>query len=122
MIRHYRSADGIIGYAVGDVLVCDDTGECSLVVRTGAGVQLEPVRALTEDGDFDDAGDVRSIRWRLHPLDVGFDLRAERMTVSLEDDIYPRVSYAEDGARRVIAGPRALVIARLRAAGYEVAP
>lgn len=73
MIRCYRSADGIVGYQAGDVLVDELSGACSLAVRTGAGIQLEPVRELTEDIDFESAADASSIQIRLHPLDVGFD-------------------------------------------------
>lgn len=43
-VRHYRSADGISGYKAGDVLVNDDTGERSLVVRDGRGLALTTMR------------------------------------------------------------------------------
>ncbi len=39
---HYRTADGIVGYSEGDVLVNDDTGERLLVVRDGSGIKLVP--------------------------------------------------------------------------------
>lgn len=35
------------------------------------------------DMPFDQATDVTSIAIRLHPLDVGFDLRGERMTAEI---------------------------------------
>lgn len=41
--RHYREADGISGYHEGDILVCDDTGARSRVVRDGRGLVLEPL-------------------------------------------------------------------------------
>jgi hypothetical protein len=41
-IRHYRSEDGIDGYAEGDLLINDTTGERSRVVRDGRGLCLEP--------------------------------------------------------------------------------
>lgn len=43
---HYLAADGIAGYAEGDVLICDDTGERSRVVRDGRGLVLEPWRPV----------------------------------------------------------------------------
>ena len=39
---HYTSESGISGYRAGDVLVNDDTGERSIVVRDGRGLVLEP--------------------------------------------------------------------------------
>ncbi len=77
--------------------------------------------ALTEDVAFDDAADVRSIIYRLHPLDVGFDLRSKRTVVQIDPGDPIRVSYPDErGARRVMAGPRGAVIARLRSLGFEV--
>jgi hypothetical protein len=62
VIRRYSAARGIHGYKEGDILVCEETGERSLVVRTGAGLQLEPYKgSLPDDGheapvtDFDHA-------------------------------------------------------------------
>lgn len=78
--------------------------------------------ALT-DIAFEDARDVSSISYRLHPLDVGFSLVTERMPVSILDSGDPelRASYAaKDGSRRVLSGPRKDVIARLRAVGYVI--
>lgn len=71
---------------------------------------------------FDSAEDVQSIGTRLHPLDVGFDARAEGMKVAVDDASSPlRVSCADrSGARVVLSGDRAEVIATLRAWGYEV--
>lgn len=76
------------------------------------------------DQPFDRATDVTSIAVRLHPLDVGFDLRAECIT-TVVDCTGPslRVSYADRrGERRVMSGPRRAVIQRLRDLGYSVQP
>jgi hypothetical protein len=73
------------------------------------------------DGAFENATDVTSIRYRLHPLDVGFDLRRAGHVVEIGDEPQLRVSYpAEDGERRVIDGPRQLVVARLRKLGFTI--
>lgn len=75
---------------------------------------------LVSDVPFDEATDVSSIVYRLHPLDVGFSLRAEKIPVQIGSDDPLRVSYADShGERRVISGPRALVLRRLRAIGYR---
>lgn len=116
-VIHYREAEGVYGYEEGDLLI-SDTDCTSRVVRTGAGLQLEPAIA---DIPFDEAGDVRSIRYRLAPIDVGFDLRAERVPVAIEREDHVRASYAAaDGERRVVSGPLELVVQRLRAAGYII--
>jgi hypothetical protein len=79
---------------------------------------------MISDISFEDAFDVRSIRYRLHPLDVGFDVRAERVAVEVaqsDADGLLRVTYAaRNGDRRVMHGPRAEVIARLRKLGYRI--
>lgn len=78
---------------------------------------------MITDTPFDDAKNVFSIGLRLHPLDVGFDLRAERMPVEIPPDGSGtlRASYAtRDGERRVVDGPREDVIRHLRAHGYDV--
>ena len=121
---HYLASDGVYGYAPGDILVERQTGERSLAVRTGAGVQLEPAPASAKadivDMPFALATDVTSIRYRLHPLDVGFDLRRKEMPVVIDDDPL-RVSYADrHGDRRVMSGPRAAIVARLEELGYRV--
>jgi hypothetical protein len=78
---------------------------------------------LTEDVLFESALDTHAIRYRLHPLDVGFDLRVQRMLVQIDPaDTNLRVSYpGKDGERRVMAGPRADVLKRLRSLGFLVA-
>ena len=74
------------------------------------------------DVHFDDASDVGSIRYRLHPLDVGFDLRELDTAVSIGDEPELRVSYPdEDGERRVMCGPRDVVLARLEELGFRIA-
>jgi hypothetical protein len=73
------------------------------------------------DVAFDDADDVCSIRYRLHPIDVGFDLREIGHVVDLGEDDPLRVSYPnEEGHRRVLWSPRAAVAERLRALGFKV--
>lgn len=71
------------------------------------------------DLPFDDATDVGSIRHRLHPLDVGFDLRSEGTAVAVGDEPVLRVSYpSAKGERYVVEGPREEVLARLRKLGF----
>jgi hypothetical protein len=73
------------------------------------------------DVSFDDATDVQAIRYRLHPGDVGFDLRAQRTPIVVEREESLRCSYPDEhGERRVMAGPFAAVVARLRALGFDV--
>lgn len=71
---------------------------------------------------FEDAHDVGSIRYRLHPIDVGWDLRGEGVAVAVDASDDPlRVSYADrSGERRVMAGSQRAVVARLRRLGYSV--
>ena len=73
---------------------------------------------------FEDAANVGEIRYRLHPIDVGFDLRAESMAVDMGDsEDALRVSCADEGgARVVLTGSRDDVISELRRLGYEVKP
>jgi len=80
---------------------------------------------MITDIPFDDASDVHSIQYRLHPIDVGFDLREEGMVVRFSDEPTLRVSYPDDEQeRRVMSGPAAAVLQRLRALGFrcEVCP
>lgn len=73
------------------------------------------------DIPFDAASDVTSIRYRLHPLDVGFDLRGEGITTKIGPEPVLRASYADRaGERRVIEGPREAVIEHLRRVGYRI--
>lgn len=62
------------------------------------------------------------IEYRLHPLDVGFDLRRQGTPVAVRASADPlRVCYPDaDGNRRVMEGPQAGVIARLEALGFDV--
>jgi hypothetical protein len=60
------------------------------------------------------------------PIDVGFDLRVQKMTIDLPGgpfDTY-RITYTTKpniaGERRTVVGTRRVVIARLEAMGYEV--
>lgn len=70
---------------------------------------------------FEDALSVRDIRYRVHPLDVGFDLREQGMVVAIDAADDPvRVSYpAKDGTRRVMEGPLQQVLRKLRARGFK---
>jgi len=76
---------------------------------------------MITDIPFDVAEDVTSIGYRLHPLDVGFDLRVQEMAVAVaraDDPI--RVSYPDrEGKRRVISGPQDVVLRRLRRLGFQ---
>lgn len=73
------------------------------------------------DVSFCDATDVYGITIRLHPLDVGWDIRCHGCAVSLPPTGVVRVSYASrDGERRVVEGPSDDVAAHLRYHGYDV--
>lgn len=73
------------------------------------------------DIPFDQAVAVTQIRYRLHTIDVGFNLRAEKIKVQINPTDDPiRVSYqGRDGERRVMEGPLSAVLRRLRARGYR---
>lgn len=70
---------------------------------------------------FDDfAGDARAIAVRAAPLDVGFDLRAEKMAVQVPADT-TIASYADrQGRRFVVEGTAEEIRAVLRKHGYLV--
>lgn len=77
------------------------------------------------DIPFAAAADIGSIQNRIHPLDVGFDLRVQGLAAEIvcEAGAELRVSYADRlGDRRVVAGDRREVIAHLRSVGYAVQP
>lgn len=73
------------------------------------------------DIPFDEASDVTSIELRLHPIDVGFDLRSDDIEIEVPASAETlRVSYpARDGSRRVMSGPRAEVLRRLGLLGFR---
>lgn len=73
------------------------------------------------DVSFDDATDVHAIAYRIAPLDVGFDLRVEKMAIAVNRTDDPiRISYSDaHGERRVIEGPQTTVLRRLRRLGYR---
>lgn len=77
---------------------------------------------MIHDTAFDEAGNVGDIQYRLHPLDVGFDLRGEKMPIRVAlDEPTLRVSYADRaGDRRVMYGSTGEVVAKLRKLGYKV--
>lgn len=92
-----------------------DVAWCAAALRAA----IEPTTVL--DVPFEEARDVNSIKYRLHPLDVGFDVRRNNRRASInpkEDPI--RISYAaKDGSRRVISGKQAAVLDYLRKLGYR---
>ena len=72
------------------------------------------------DVPFETAENVLNISLRLHPIDVGFDLRVQQMAINVGAEDPLRVSYpAEDGSRRVIEGPRSEVLDQLEDLGFE---
>lgn len=73
------------------------------------------------DVAFEDAGSVHDIQYRLHPIDVGFDLRTLQMVVAIDAGADPlRVSYPDhDGNSRVMEGPQQEVLRRLRKLGFR---
>jgi hypothetical protein len=74
---------------------------------------------MLTDMPFSVARDVISIRYRLHPLDVGFDLRSAGVAVEIGEEPVLRVSYpSAKGERYVVEGPREEVLARLRKFGF----
>lgn len=76
---------------------------------------------LVRDVPFEEASDVTAIPCRLHPLDVGFDLRAEGVAIALPAGEVLRVSYADEGGeRRVMSGPREAIRRRLQRLGYRL--
>lgn len=73
------------------------------------------------DVAFEDDADVNSIGLRLHPIDVGFDLRGDGMAVYIPYAPTMRVSYAtRTGERRVVSGPQPAVVRHLSEAGYHI--
>lgn len=56
---------------------------------------LGPGRHLLEEVAFESAKEVTAIGVRLHPLDVGFDLRSAGCVVALPEDAELRVSYPD---------------------------
>jgi hypothetical protein len=74
------------------------------------------------DVSYDEwVGDAYDIRYRLHPIDVGCDLREDGVAVAIDAaDTTLRVSYpGTDGERRVLEGPQRDVLRRLRARGFR---
>lgn len=94
-------------------------------VGTDAGAMamkhIIPPMADVLDVPYEEASNVASIRYRLHPLDTGRNLRAEGAIIPIDPASDPiRISYAAlTGERRVISGPREAVLSRLRAVGYQ---
>ncbi len=79
---------------------------------------------MITDIPFESGRDVESIKYRLAPLDVGFDLRVQGVAVEIDPADDPiRVSYSTAqgiaGERRIAEGPRVEVLKRLRQAGYK---
>lgn len=73
------------------------------------------------DVRFEDATNTVGIGLRLHPLDVGFDLRAEGVEAAVPEGAELRASYARrNGDRYVMSGLREAVIKALRRQGYKL--
>jgi hypothetical protein len=73
------------------------------------------------DVPFSSAQDVSAISLRLAPIDVGFSLVGEQISVAVPRCDYLRVSYAtRQGVRRVAEGSRGLVVDLLRKNGYLI--
>lgn len=95
-------------------------GALRVWLRAGGGPHGAAV--MLADVPFEAAHDVAGIGLRLHPLDVGFDLRTGGAQIVIDDSPTLRASYAtRSGERRVVEGSRADVIHHLRAHGYTVA-
>jgi len=78
--------------------------------------------SIETDVPWAEAIDTHDIGLRLHPIDVGFDVRAQHMLVSAPAGERLRASYPNElGERWVVAGPRAAVLERLRALGFAFA-
>lgn len=73
------------------------------------------------DVPFDVVESPWDIQWRLHPLDVGFDLRTTGTMVTITREPTLSVSYPnETGDRRVMKGPFDAVVRRLRSLGFSI--
>lgn len=124
--RRFRPEDGIFDYQAGDILIEEsDGGTVIQAVRTGSGVQLEPWTGPLPPGPeivpYDLAEDAAEIELRLHPIDVGWDLRVQGVPVLVPPGT-TRAAYADKrGARMVVSGTRDDVVRVLRDAGYAVA-
>jgi hypothetical protein len=117
-VRTYRHAHGITGYRAGDVLIGDD-GMTSHVIADASGLALEPA---VLDVPIRLIPDPSSIGWRLHPIDVGFDLRSRRVPIIMPATDHAIVSYASSGGDlRVMSGPTHVLEQRLAGAGYLIA-
>lgn len=69
---------------------------------------------------FEEYGPVSIIGLRLAPIDVGFNLVAERISVEVPDDTTV-ASYEQLGDRYVVEGTRDEIVRVLRIAGYKIA-
>jgi hypothetical protein len=75
----------------------------------------------TEVVPFDSySGPVSAIALRLHPLDVGYDLRGEGTPVALPPGVTVASYARRNGRRYVVTGTPDAVAAELRAAGYKL--
>ena len=83
--------------------------------------EIEASTVIDEPYESIAADVVHSIETRLHPIDVGYDLRARGVAVALPPDETTIVSYPDvAGARRVMRGPRDQIRDRLRRLGFDV--
>lgn len=90
-------------------------------MKSNVGASSGRVSDGVRDVDFDAAEDVSSIEVRLHPLDVGYEVKRSGMVVRIDETPTLRVSYAaRNGDRRVMEGPLDAVVGRLRKLGYKI--
>jgi hypothetical protein len=73
------------------------------------------------DRPFVDDSDSQDIRYRLHPIDVGFDLRAQDCMIAIDPSDDPiRVSFPGiHGERRILEGAQAEVLRALEGLGFR---
>lgn len=114
-IRHYSMLDGLSHVDAGQVLHETMMDDWTLAISDGRGVCQVPLRVVRRTGDTC-VGD-----WRLSPLDVGFDVRAQSMAVAWPaDQDIESVGIDIDGETYEVWGPPDVLIAVARAAGYTV--
>lgn len=71
---------------------------------------------------FDEADSVYEIQFRLHPIDVGLNLKSTGMVIDTSEAPDPlRASCADRrGVRVVLEGPREEVLKKLKSYGYRL--
>lgn len=71
------------------------------------------------DVPFDQAVDVGSIQYRLHPIDIGYDCREIGQIIAVARADRMRASYPRGAERWVIDGPQPAVLRSLRGRGFR---